>query len=135
MSKKEISYRELLSKVSSELKSQAEAAGEKFDVKKVGKATGERWAKIKSGLDAEFIQGESKPMPRKTMVNKKAKKHMEQHHNEEEEDVYVDGDDTAAVLRALDECRAKIKAIMTKSIKQTKRKQKGKGKKHGTRKA
>jgi hypothetical protein len=128
MSKKEISYRELLSKVSAELKSQAEAAGEKFDVKKVGKATGERWAKIKSGLDAEFIQGESKPMPKKEKASKKAKKH-----SEDEEENYVDGDDTAAaVLRALDECKAKIKAIMSKSNKQTKRKEKGK--KRGTRK-
>lgn len=133
MSKKEISYRELLSKVSAELKSEAEAAGEKFDVKKVGKATGERWAKIKSGADAEFIQGQSKPMPRKAKASKKAKKHSEEHSDDEEE-VHVDGDDTAsAVLKALDECKAKIKAIISKSKKQTKRK--GKGKKRGTRKA
>lgn len=133
MSKKEISYRELLSKVSAELKSQAEAAGEKFDVKKVGKATGERWAKIKSGADAEFIQGQSKPMPKKAKASKKEKKHNEVHHDEDEE-APIDGDDTAsAVLRALDECKAKIKAIMSKSTKQTKRKRKGK--KRGTRKA
>lgn len=132
MSKKEISYRELLSKVSAELKSQAEAAGEKFDVKKVGKATGERWAKIKSGQDAEFIQGESKPMPRKSKANKKAKKDNEEEHDDEED--HKDGDDTAsAVLRALEECKAKIKAIMSKSKKHTKRKRKGK--KRGTRKA
>ena len=132
MSKKEISYRELLSKVSAELKSQAEAAGEKFDVKKVGKATGERWAKIKSGQDAEFIQGESKPMPRKSKANKKAKKDNDEEHDHEED--HADGDDTAAaVLRALEECKAKIKAIMSKSKKQTKRKRKGK--KRGTRKA
>lgn len=132
MSKKEISYRELLSKVSAELKSQAEAAGEKFDVKKVGKATGERWAKIKSGADAEFIQGQSKPMPKKAKASKKTKKYSEEQHDDEE--VHVDGDDTvAAVLRALDECKAKIKDIMSKSKKQTKRK--GKGKKRGTRKA
>ncbi len=132
MSKKEISYRELLSKVSAELKSEADAAGEKFDVKKVGKATGKRWAKIKSGNDAEFIQGQSKPMPRKSKASKKAKKHNEEEHDEVEED-HEDGDDTAAaVLRALDECKAKIKAIMSKSKKQTKRKRKGK---RGTRKA
>ena len=54
MTKKTVTYRELLSKVSAELKKEAAAAGETFDIKKVGKATSERWAKVKAGQDSEF---------------------------------------------------------------------------------
>ena len=47
MSKTEISYRELLSKVSASLKKEAESAGKKLDIKQVGKATSRDGQKLR----------------------------------------------------------------------------------------
>ena len=55
MTRKEITYRELLSEVSASLKRKADEAGKKLDVKTISKATSERWKKVKSGDDKEFI--------------------------------------------------------------------------------
>ena len=44
MSKTEISYRELMGKVSAQIKKEADASGEKFDVSKVAKAASARGA-------------------------------------------------------------------------------------------
>jgi len=109
MSKTEISYRELMGKVSSELKKEADAAGEKFDVSKVAKAASARWSKIKDGKDPEFIQGKSAPVKRKS---KKEKKHhtKEYHHHH-----HITAQTILDKVDLCDSCREKIQEFMTTS--------------------
>jgi hypothetical protein len=156
MSKKAISYRELLSEVSAKIKADAQAAGEKFDVKKVGKAAGERWAAVKSGADPEFSQAApgtaSKPKPghkgapsktrpgRKDFVTHKGDKfyNRDGHRQNFNADGVVGtpyshytrhpktAQDVLDMVDLCQDCRAKIEAVMTKP------KGKGKGKRGKT---
>lgn len=139
MSKTEISYRELMGKVSAQIKKEADASGEKFDVSKVAKAASARWSKIKAGNDPDFVQGKSKPTKRKSKTAKKGKKskmHDESakytHHHHMSAQVILDKVDLC------DDCREKIKEFMSSSKSKyckTTKKGKGKGKGKNRRKA
>ena len=144
MTKKEISYRELLGKVSSIIKKEAAEAGEKFDIKKVGKATSERWKKVKAGNDPEFVQGKSAPVTRKKK-SKKSKKDTSEEADEEKHEshkyVHHHHITAQAILDNVDlcsECRDKIKEYMSSSKSnfcKTAKKGKKSKKKRKTRKA
>ena len=150
MTKKIVTYRELLSKVSAELKKEAAAAGETFDIKKVGKATSERWAKVKAGQDSEFSapeKGTSAPTkPQKAKKAKKGKKSA--HHDESEHETkkyvhhhIISAQDILDNVDLSEEAREKIKAFIAsskttycKTVKKTK-KSKRKRRKRKTKKA
>lgn len=122
MAKKPISYRELVTEVSAELKKEADAAGAKFDIKKVGKATSERWSKIKADQDPVYSaassssSGKSKK-PKKAKKGKKAKtEHVEQHHSRKYVHHHVvTAQDILDNVDLSEDSREKIKAFIESS--------------------
>jgi len=150
MSKKVVTYRELLSKVSAELKKEADAAGEKFDIKKVGKATSARWTKVKAGQDNEFSAPEKgAPAPAKSKKAKKSKKGKKSSHDDDSEHDtkkyvhhhIISAQDILDNVDLSEEAREKIKAFISsskstycKTVKKTK-KAKRKRRKRKTKKA
>lgn len=112
MSKTEISYRELMGKVSAKLKKEADAAGEKFDVSKVAKAASARWSKIKAGNDPEFVKGKSAPVKRKS---KKEKKHHKKESNKEHHHHHISAQTILDKVDLCDSCREKIQEFMSTS--------------------
>jgi hypothetical protein len=124
MSKKVVTYRELLSKVSAELKKVSDAAGEKFDIKKVGKAASVRWAKVKAGQDNEFSapeKGASAPIKsKKAKKPKKGKKSSHDDESEHDTKKYVhhhmiSAQDILDNVDLSEEAREKIKAFIASS--------------------
>ena len=123
MAKKPISYRELVTEVSAELKKEAEAAGAKFDIKKVGKATSERWSKIKANQDPVYSaassssSGKSKK-PKKAKKGKKAKSEHadEEHHSRKYVHHHVvTAQDILDNVDLSEDSREKIKAFIESS--------------------
>ena len=153
MTRKEITYRELLSKVSANLKCKADEAGKKLDVKTVAKATSERWKKVKSGDDKEFIQ--APPGTKSYKSSKSSKKHKkskkkhsdisshesedesqdESDHESEDESDHKDSGIVQHIMKqvdkALKECRNNIeKALLASHGKNNKTRKNRKKKKH-----
>ena len=136
MTRKEITYRELLSEVSSSLKRKADEAGKKLDVKTISKATSERWKKVKSGDDKEFIQ--APPCSKSSKKHKKSKKkHTEiTNHESDHESHHEDKNSVHHIMmqvdKALKECRNNIeKAIRAAHGKNNKTRKHKKKRKHG----
>lgn len=137
MSKKIISYRELLSEVSAELKRESAEAGTKFDVTKVGKATSERWTKIKAGEDDKYEAqkpGTGTTKPKKPKKGKKGKKHASSESEDEEEHStkkyvhhhVITAQDILDNVDLSEDSREKIKAFMASSKKSFCNSKKGK---------
>jgi len=137
MSKKIISYRELLSEVSAELKKEAEEAGTKFDITKVGKATSHRWTKIKDGKDDKYEAqkpGTGTTKSKKTKKGKKSKKHISTDSEDDEEHSskkyvhhhVITAQDILDKVELSEDSREKIKAFMASSKKSFCNSKKGK---------
>tara|TARA_A100001011_G_scaffold314845_1_gene333144 strand:+ start:1583 stop:2134 length:552 start_codon:yes stop_codon:yes gene_type:complete len=75
MTKKEISYADLVTHTMDKARAEAKKLGKNFDNKAAISDAAKRWAYIKSGSDPEFSKGESSKKPRKSRKkNKKPKK-------------------------------------------------------------
>lgn len=81
MSKKEITYTELVKVMLDKARKETDAAGADFDQKSAFKSAGERWKSVKDGSDAEFSPGKAAPGTRK----RKAKKSRKNVEDDEEE--------------------------------------------------
>lgn len=117
MAKKPISYRELVTEVSAEIKKETEAAGTKFDIKKVGKATSARWSKIKAGQDAVYSAASSASTgkAKKTKKAKKGKKKEEEHSRKYVHHHVVTAQDILDNVDLSEDSREKIKAFIESS--------------------
>ena len=142
MAKKPISYRELVTEVSAEIKKEAEASGEKFDIKKVGKATSARWSKIKADKDPKYsaASSSSSSKPKKGKKAKKAKSAPVEHEHDSRKYVHhhvITAQDILDNVDISQDSRKKIKAFIESSrvnfckTNKKNRKSRKKGKKSG----
>ena len=120
MAKKPITYRELVTEVSAKLKKAAEEAGEKFDIKKVGKATSERWSKIKADSDPEYSPASSTSSgnTKKAKKAKKAKSAPVEHEKHTRKYVHhhvITAQDILDNVDLSEDSREKIKAFIESS--------------------
>lgn len=77
MTKKEISYTDLVKHTMDKARAEAKKLGKEFDNKAAFGEAAKRWASVKSGSDPEFSKGESSPKTRKS--RKKGKKPKKGH--------------------------------------------------------
>ena len=74
MTKKEISYTDLVKHTMDKAKEEAKKLGREYDHRAAFGDAAKRWASVKSGSDPEFSKGESSPKPRKSRKKDKKKK-------------------------------------------------------------
>lgn len=75
MSKKQITYTDLVKVMLTKAREDAASLGSKFDPKKAFSMAASRWKKVKQGSDTEFAPGskKTKPVPAKKSKTKKSK--------------------------------------------------------------
>ena len=132
MSKQEINYLGLVSKVLKQARKDAEEGGEPFNQSKSMKSAAERWKVIKDGKDPEFIQGKGMKVTRKSKKTKSIQSNLKTKNSEK--------NTNENILKVIDDlcpdCRDKVKVAMniksmeTKSIKTKRRSKKIKSKKN-----
>jgi len=87
MTKKEISYTDLVKVTMDKARAEAKKLGKDFDNRAAFSAAAKRWGDVKKGIDSEFTKGESSPKTRKKGKKAKKAKKSRKVEVEEEEDV------------------------------------------------